>query len=223
MKLINHLTITKFRATSYKLKVISCRKGFTLVELLVGMAIFALLAIVAISFQKLLIQSESFSVQSVFTLQNANAGLRTLITELRSASVADNGAFPLEEALDQQITFYANTDADTDTERVRYFLDGTEFKKSTTEPEGFPVTYPQQNEVVKIIAEFVSNGSDPIFTYYNQDWPSDQINNPLTTPPQLDEVTLVKISLRVNSTPDVAESELILEPAVQIRSLNAHL
>lgn len=206
-----------------KLNFLRGKRGFTLTELLIGMAIFALLAVVAISFQKLLIQSESFSVQSVFTLQNANAGLRTLVTELRNATVSDSGAYPLEQALEQQVIFYANVDQDPQIERVRYYLEGTEFKKGIIEPVGLPVIYPPADEVTRTIAEYVTNGSDPIFTYYNQDWPSDQLNNPLSTPPPLNEVTLVKISLRINSTPTIPERELTLEPSVQIRSLNPHL
>lgn len=199
------------------------QKGLTLIELLIGMAIFSFLGVTIITLQVLLIQSQEFTIQSIFTLDNANASLRTLITELRSASVAQNGAFPLEEAQDQQIIFYSNVDDDDEVERLRYFLDGTDFKKGTINPEGFPVTYPQANESLRTVAEHIQNGSDPIFTYYNSDWPSDQTNNPLSTPAPLDQVTLVKINIRVNTDPSHPERELTLEPAVQIRSLNQNL
>ncbi|MCH7951949.1 type II secretion system protein [Patescibacteria group bacterium] len=198
-------------------------KAFTLIELLLGMGIFVALVAGVIAIQAFLAQSEAFSLSSVLTTENANAALQTAMAELRSARQSENGSFPLEEATDQQITFYSNADNDEDIERVRYFLDGTELKKGTIDPVGFPATYPSASEVVKIVAEHIQNGTDPVFYYYNEDWPTDTTNNPLSTPAPLSQVTLVKISVRVNADPDRPEGELTLEPFVQIRSLKTNL
>ena len=70
------------------------------------------------------------------------------------------------------------------------------------------------------VAEFIQNNSDPIFTYYNHDWPADQENNPLSYPAPLEQVSLVKIFIRSNTDPSNPEKDFTLEPAVKIRSLN---
>jgi type II secretory pathway pseudopilin PulG len=197
--------------------------GFTLIELLLGMGIFVFLIATVIAIQSLLAQSEEFSLKTVYTIENSNAALRNVTDELRNARQSDAGSFPIELASDQEIIFYSNTDSDEGIERIRYFLDGSELKKGTIDPVGFPVSYPEENEVVKIITEYITNDEDPVFYYYNQDWPADQVNNPLTTPAPLTEVSLVKISIRINADPSQPESEFTLEPFVQVRSLKTNL
>ena len=197
--------------------------GFTLIELLLGMGIFVALVAAVIALQSLLAQGENFSLSSFLTAENGNSALQTLTSELRNARQSESGSFPIAEANDQQIIFYSNADADEDIERVRYFLQGSEFKKGTINPTGFPAQYPDQTEVIKTVAEFIQNGSDPVFYYYNQDWPGDEVNNPLPAPAPLTDISLVKISVRVNEDPAREEGEFTLEPFVQIRSLKTNL
>lgn len=197
--------------------------GMTLVEIMVGMGILAFLTAAVIALQTLIAQSEEFSVKTVFTTENANTAVQSMIAQLRTARPSEAGAYPLEEATDQQIIFYSNADTDTDVERVRYFLQGTDLVKGVIDPEGFPVTYPADNEATRIIAEFIQNAGDPLFFYYNQDWPTDTTNNPLPTPADLSQVKLVRVFVRVNADPSEPEGELTLESSAQIRSLKENL
>lgn len=195
----------------------------TLVEILVGMGLLMFLTAAVIALQTLIARSEEFSVRTVFTTENANTALQEMIAELRSARPAETGAFPLVEGSQQQIIFYANADSDPDIERIRYWLDGDKILKGTIEPLGFPISYPQDQEVTRIVAEYVRNASEPVFTYYNQDWPTDTTNNPLPTPADLSQVKLVRVLVRVNADPSEPQSELILESSAQIRSLKENL
>lgn len=199
------------------------QQGFTLVELLAGMSLFTILIIVVIGIQTILSRGSNFSLSTALTIENANSALNNTISELKKATYADNGAFPIQQALDQTITFYANLDDDPDIEKVRYFLDGTDFKKGVIQPTGFPITYPAENESVKTVANYIRNGSDPIFFYYNDSWPQDKINNPLTTPPDLNQLTFVRVSVKVNSSPGQPDSEMLLESSAQIRKLKDNL
>ena len=199
------------------------QNGFTLIELLMGMTIFVFLLAGVLALQQLLMQGEEFGVSTAFTIESAQNSLQNLVQELRNARQADNGAYPLQLADDQEIIFFSNADNDADIERIRYFLDGTDLKKGAIEPQGFPVQYPTQNEVIKTIANYVQNASNPIFFYYNQNWPADTVNNPLSTPAQLSNVSLVKIEVRINAEPDHPEREYVLEPFVQIRMLKGNL
>lgn len=210
---LNHLKNPKLRY----------QKGMSLVEVLIGMGLLVFLTAAVIALQVVLAQSEEFSIRTVFTTENANTAIQSIITEVRTARPADTGAFPLEEATDQQIIFYSNVDDDGAVERVRYFLQGTELVKGTINPEGFPVTYPSANEVIKTVAEYIQNDTDPLFTYFNEDWPTDTINNPLPTPADLSQVKLIKVSVRVNADPSQPQSEVYLESSAQIRSLKTNL
>ncbi len=205
------------------MKQLNTNSGFSLIELLIGMALFTGLIAVVIAFQSLLSQSEEFGFKTALSIESANASVQTIINELRLAKESENGAYPLEIAQDQEIVFYSNADKDEDIERLRYFLDGSELKKGTINPTGFPATYPSQDETVRIIAQNVTSGTNPIFYYYNQDWPTDQTNNPLATPAPLSQITLVKVSVTVNANPNQPESEISFEPFVQIRSLKSNL
>lgn len=199
------------------------QSGFTIVELLLGMTIFSFLLAGVLSFQQLLTQGEEFGVSQALTIESSQNSLQNLVQELRNSRQSDGGAYPLQLADDQEIIFYSNADNDADIERIRYFLEGTDLKKGTIDPQGFPIQYPAQNEVVKVIANYVQNGSNPLFYYYNQNWPADQDNNPLSTPAQLNHVSLVKIEVHINAEPEHPEREFVLEPFVQIRMLKGNL
>ena len=76
-------------------------------------------------------------------------------TELRAASSSSLGAYPLEQATAGSVIFYANIDADSYKERVRYFLNGTTLQKGTLKPSGSPLTYNPLNEkVVSLVDRF---------------------------------------------------------------------
>jgi len=222
-KLINYRVLPKSTNWWTKEDKLQAQKGFTLIEILLGMAIFIALGATLVALQSLLTQGEGFSVSTLYTVENANASLQTLVNELRNAHQSETGAFPLEEATSDQVIFYTNTDNDPETERIRYFFTEGELRKGIIEPTGFPVSYPQENEKVKTVAQFIQPSSQPFFTYYNQGWPTDQTNNPLSSPAPVGEVTLVKISTRINATPARPEGEMTLESAVQIRSLKTNL
>src|SRR3990170_2544827 len=70
----------------------------------------------------------------------------------------------------------------------------------------------------KILTEDVRNGIDPIFYYYNGDWPADTLNNPLAQPVRLSDTKLMKVYLKLN-TEDDPSSDFILESYTQLRIL----
>lgn len=195
----------------------------TLVEILVGMGLLMFLTAAVIALQSLISRSEEFSVRTVLTTENANAAVQSLITELRSARMAETGAYPIVEANPQQVIFYANADADPQVERIRYTLSDQTLIKGTIDPQGFPVTYPVDQEIQKPVAQYIVSEGDPIFFYYNEDWPTDTTNNPLPTPADLSQVKLVRVVIRVNADPQEPQSELTLESSAQIRSLKENL
>ena len=146
-----------------------------------------------------------------------------MVKEIREARPADNGAYPLELADDQEFIFYSDIDQNDKTERVRYFLDGTNFNKAVINPsEVEPITY-DGPETITTLSEYVRNATSSIFYYYNGDWPADTENNPLPSPARLIETKLMRVYLKINVFPERAPDDFELESSTQIRNLKTNL
>lgn len=199
------------------------KKGFTLVETIV--AGFAILAIgfSLIGIQKNSLKNQEFVWENFFAVQQTNAVIDNFTKELRASRQGDNGSFALATLDDSQISFYSDIDFDNQTEKIRYFLSGSQLIKGTIEPEGYPTSYPLENEKQVVMAENISNNTLPVFYYYNADWPADTVNNPLSLENRLSNARLVKIKLKINPKPDNPNKEFISESFVQVRMLKDNL
>lgn len=195
----------------------------TLVEILIAVVILGLLGAGLLGLQYILGQSQTLVLRSYVSIDEANSNITTFAKELRMASEAENGDYTLESASNDEIIFYSDVDFDGQTERVRYFLEASELKKGTTEPTDPPATYPPENEKVKTLTKNVRNTTEPVFTYYNGDWPQDIVNNPLSAPITLSNVKLVKIFLRLNPRSDQPDEDYLLESSVSMRMLKENL
>lgn len=201
----------------------SISAGFTLIEILVAVVITGILAGALLTLQYIISQNQIVVWRNYLNVDEANSNVTALVREIRTARPGDNGSFALESLQDNQITFYTDYDFDGDTERVRYFLNGTQFSKGVIEPTGFPVAYPSDQEKVKILTSNVRNSETPVFSYYNGDWPEDTVNNPLATPASPSNVKLVRVYLRLNTSPDEPKKDYVLESYGQIRMLKENL
>jgi type II secretory pathway pseudopilin PulG len=198
-------------------------QGMTLLEILVAIGIF-ILAIAAIYvFINQGFRFQNFSLDQTAAIQEARRGVETLVRQIRETQISGIGTYPIVEADAQELIFYSDIDKDTDVERVRYWLDGTDFKKGTIEPRFGPIEYVESDEVVVTLSQYVQNGADPVFYYYNRDWPADTVNNPLSVPAVVTDVRLVQVRLIINVNPAQAPSDFTLESNVQIRNLKDNL
>ena len=197
-------------------------KGFTLIETLVVLSIFTLAVILVGSFVVQGFKINRFTMEQGDAISYAQKGIDIMVKEIREASPSENGSYPITLALDQSITFYSDIDADEMVEQVRYYLDGTDLKKATINPSGFPPVYTGE-ETVSTISRYVRNNPDPIFYYYNGDFPGDEENNPLTTPAPTNEIRLVRVFLKVNVDPEKAPEHFILISNSQLRNLKNNL
>ncbi len=198
-------------------------KGFTLLELIIAMFIFSAIAAGTVLFFIFYLNSYSFSIEEVQAIGKAQHGLTTIIREIREARMGEDGAWPILAAEDNSFIFFADVTNDGRSDRVRYFIDGTDLKKGVIEPTGVPVQYPSANEKVTIVASAVDNGGRPLFTYFNGDYPADTINNPLTEIERQLNTRYVKIYLRINIDPKSKTDPFELISGVAIRSMKDNL
>jgi len=193
--------------------------GLTLIETLVTIFIFTLIMGVVVGFIIMAYQVHGYTWQQSMAIDEARKGIETMVKEIREAKSGADGSYPIEKAEDFQFIFYSDIDQDLAVERVRYFLQGTDFKKGVIDPTGWPIEYDSENEEIFILSKYVRNEATPVFTYYNKDWPGDIINNPLPTPARLKETKLMEVYLRVNVDPNRPPQNFDLESFVQIRNL----
>jgi len=205
-------------------KISQIQLGFSLIEALVTIFIFALIIISLNSFILSGYRAYYYNFQQTAAINEARRGIETMIKEIREAKTGDDGAYPLIEAGDSEFIFYSNIDSDSATERVRYFLDGTNLKKGVTKPTGDPPQYNTANETISVLSQYVRNGtSTPIFTYYNGNWPTDTVNNPLPTFTRLSDTKLMDVKVKINVDPNRPPNDFILESDTQIRNLKTNL
>lgn len=198
----------------------SNKSGFTLIEILVASAVMVLLGVAFVGLQYILSENQTSAWRNYLSIENANGAVSRFAKEIRNATQSELGSYPLELANDQEIIFYSDYDYDGIVERVHYSLTGTEFIKGIVEPAGDPLIYDAGTEINKTITNIVRNDTDPVFYYYNSDWPTDTVNNPLDVANRISDTTEIKIILSTN--PDTATNEYNyqLESSVKVRMLN---
>jgi len=197
--------------------------GFTLLELTITVGIFIIIVFAWNDFALQSFRSAAFGQEQLEAIRQAQKGVEIMAKELRELSLAESGSYPLVLADDQEIIFYSDIDQDIYSERVRYFLDGTDLKKGVIEPTGNPITYDLNNEIISIISTNVRNDTLPVFIYYNGDYPADTINNPLPSPARLIDTKLMHVFLRININPLRSPNDFDLETEVQLRNLKTNL
>ncbi len=198
--------------------------GMTLVEMIVAIAI-VLIAMEGFTFLFLRTwDTNKFIIEEGLASMVASRATNKIIIQLRGVQQADNGDYPLESGNDFDLIFYCDIDDDGVVEKVHYFLDlvNDQLKIGVSDPLATnPVTYPAGDDTVSVVANYVVNeATDPIFYYYNADYPSDAINNPLTTPAVIGSVQMVRVKLYVNINPVHAPDNINIESFVDLRNLH---
>ncbi len=194
------------------------QRGFTVLEVLIAGFMITILGMGLLGLQVIVNQSQLSSIDNFTAVNESTAAVSAMTKEIRTAQKGENGSFQFIEASGQAITFFSDLDTDGRIEQIRYYLDGTTLKKDVINPQGNPVTYPQQQKVTTVVSENIRNGATPIFSYFNHDWPKDTVNNPIPTPADLDSIKMVHIYIRVNPNID-PDNDYVLESQAQVRTL----
>lgn len=214
--------------TNYKLQathpVSKAQKGMTFVEMMIAIGIFTM-GMAGVSM--LLINSLSYNKYNIEMGQTALAvsqSVNEMARYIREARQADNGAYPVVSADDNDVVFYGDYDRDGVTERIHLYKSGTDIVLGIREPSGgFPVTYASGDGTTRVVAQrIVNTGSQPIFYYYDSDYPEDSVNNPIATPATVPDVRLVKIDLYMNIDPNHAPDNVSIQTFAEMRNLNDH-
>lgn len=203
------------------------KKGMTLMELIIAIAI-ALISMEGFSF--LLTRSwdmNKFILEEGMASAAASRATNQVVIQLRGIQQAENGDYPIKSSDDFDLTVYANVDEDEAVERIHYFLDqaNDQLKKGITQPNMStnPPSYPAADGVVYVMMNYIINdATDPIFYYYNGNYPGDVANNPLNTPASPGAIRLIRVHLCVNINPIHAPDNINIESFVTLRNLHSY-
>lgn len=196
--------------------------GGSLIEIIIASALISIIGIAFLTMQFYIGRNQSYIWDSYIGVEETNQITIIMTREVRNIRQAENGAYALERAWDQEFTFYSDIDLDGRAERVSYYLDGSDLTKSVIEPVGNPATYPEEQAKIRIAASNIQNGNNPIFYYYNGDWPADTVNNPLDTPTRLSDTKLLRIDLQANPE-GRDEKNFEIQSYIQVRNLKDNL
>lgn len=201
-------------------------KAMTLVEMMTAIAI---VLITMEGFTYLFLKTwdtNKFILEAGLASATASRATNKIVIQLRAVQQADNGDYPIESGDDFNLVFYGDIDDDGVVEKAHYFLDldTDQLKLGVSNPvAGNPVTYPAGDDTVSVVANYVVNeGDDPIFYYYNDDYPSDTVNNPLAVPVNVGNIRMVRVHLYVNINPVHAPDNINIESFVDLRNLNTY-
>lgn len=196
-------------------------KGFTMIEIMVAVGILTLIIGLAGAFG-----GDVFSLNRLLQtgLQNqeeAKKVVRPFANEVRSATQSNLGAYAIAETSNTSFSFYSDIDGDGLRERIRYFLDGTEFKKGIIKPTGQPLVYDPLNEkIIKVIHDVLPS---TIFYYYDSLYDGTSESPPLIQPVAPYAVRLIKIILTIDSDPNNPPPPVEITTQVSMRNLKDNL
>lgn len=189
------------------------RQGLTIVEMLVSIAIFIVVMITISGLVIYFYRGNSYVIQQSFAVNSARKGVEFAVRQIREATYSDTGAYPVINVQAQSFSFYSDIDKDNNVEKVRYFLEGTDFKKGEIEASGDPPVYHDVDEAIIVISDNVRNGLENVFTYYNAS------STEVVYFDDLSEIKLVTVRLIVNVDPFRAPGEFTLMSSAQLRNL----
>jgi len=184
------------------------KNAFTLIEILVVVFILCIIAGIVAQFLITGFKSTKFNEEQEQAIEQARDGVSEMIKIIRAANYSENGDYVLSIINAQEIEFYSDPDFDYIMEKVKYYLDGVQLKRSVIEPGTSNLYDGTAN--VKVIADYVNNLSEPIFKYYDSNL--DETN-------QINNIRSIDVSLKINVTPQRAPDDYILESNVQFRNL----
>lgn len=199
---------------------VSTRAGLTFVELLVVMAVSAIILVAIMSFLASGFPLSRVVYEQASATETARLQLKRMTKALREARYADTGAYPLVEMEPARVIFYSDVDGDDLTERMRYELRGTDLERGVIKPSGEPLSYESESEQTAVVARNIRNGAQPVFTYYSGDYPDDAV--PLS-PADLTEVKYIQYRLIIDADPAADPPAVDLVSQVQLRNLKTNL
>jgi len=190
------------------MKNIFSTKAFTLIEILVAMFVCSIIVLIFNQFLLSGFKATTFNTEQETAIENARNSLNTMMQEIRGANSSDKGDYAISQISTNTFVFYNDINKDGKTEKIKYYLDGTNLNKAITSP-GTDNNY-TGSATTSTLAQYVNNKGDAIFRYYD---------NTSSETATINRIKLISINLKINVTPSRAPDDYTLQTDVTFRNL----
>lgn len=196
-------------------------RGFTLVEMIVVIAINSVLLLAITSTIASMYQTNAYAIAQANEIDAARRGVAVWTRDAREMTLAATGAFPVAVLENNRMGFYSDIDKDNLVEYVEYTLSTTTLRKRSYNPVGYPPVYSTTTaDSTEILSEYVQNITQalPVFTYYDS-------NGVVLASPaaMISDVRYITIKLIVNIDPIRSPGEFMLQSSAAPRNLKDNL
>ncbi|MFA6354477.1 MAG: type II secretion system protein [Candidatus Paceibacterota bacterium] len=205
------------------------REGFSFIEIIIFVAIAAVLMLVVNSLKNNVSSIGGFVDQKLLSKQDVEQALQIMVTEIRSAGPSSLGAYPVESATTSSFAFFSDINKDGIFEKVRYFLAtnaGTStatstIKKGVIIPTGNPLTYVTSTEIIsKVINNVVVSTSSNLFDYFDSSATSTA--KMMTLPVNVQSIRIVRFNIYADLKPGSAPKPSFFSDVANIRNLRSN-
>ena len=199
------------------------KKGITLVELLITLAIFSIVIIAVGTLGANIFKYNSEISGSYETTRTSQVILKTLLKELRESAPGANGAYPLALTGSTTLSFYSDTDNDGKTEKITYSLIGTTLYRTSIIPTGTTsfVYLPQNQSTTTLITNVINGVSLPSFQYFDTHYTG--TSSPMIHPVNPSLVRLIKVNQQIDLDPNRSPVPIIFSIQVSLRNIKTNL
>ena len=208
------------RNTEYGIRIprVLSTRGMTFIETMVWIAVYTAAMIALATSVLYFYRTASYSIEQASAVASAQHGIDTMVRNIREASYASNGAYPIVSMSSNDLVFYANiTKNDPLIQRIHYYVLGTSIMQGTLQPSGDPPTY-SGSEDVNIVAPYVQNIaiSTTTFAYY------DSAGTKITDYTRIGAVRFISVNVVVDINPNNQPVQLTLRSSTALRNLDSN-
>lgn len=194
-------------------------RGFTLVEMIIVTAIFSVLSLTIAAVIHQFYKTNAYAIAQSSEVQTASRGIELLVRDIREATLAEDGSFPIVNAGTSTLAIYSDIDRDDNVEYVEYQLEGMQLYKYVTNPTGTPPTYSTTvpDETI-LVSDYVRNAEQgtSTFRYFNSagtEISGSNVNN----------IASIRVQVIVNVDPSKSPGLFTLRSHATLRNLKDNL
>jgi len=190
----------------------------TYIETIVWITVFTSATIALGSSLVYFYHAAQYSIEQSSAVASVQRAMDTMVRTIREASYASDGAYPMASLGNDQIVFYAHTNAQSPyAQKVRFFVQGTSLMQGVIEPAGDPPAY-GATETISKLADYVQNLAiaTSTFSYYDEDGVL------MTDLTRIGAVRFVRASVTVDVNVNDQPTRLTLRSSTALRNLIEH-
>lgn len=189
-------------------------RGFTLIETVVVIGLAFGVTVTLAGLLVFFYRTNASILEQAGAITSARRGIESAMRDVREATYAENGAYPIEAIGEDSLTFYADVDVDNSVERIRYTLEESILYRNVVEASGDPLAYSGVGATTTISTDVRNDQFDrPVFQYFGS------LGQEVAATSSPLDVRFVTAEIVVNINPDRAPTEFTLTSSATLRNV----